>query len=353
MTPIIENILIVKLSAIGDVIHTLPALNAVRRYYPRARITWLIEEAAADLINYHPALDRVLISRRKHWLRGLRGPARVRHAKAIYRFVKELRDTRYDIIFDFQASLKGSLLIALARGYRKIGFGRGLEHQEHSYLFLNETVPAVDMGIHALTRGLILLAKSGILVDRMEYRLPISGCDRDAIERILADNQIQYSEKFVVINPIAQWDTKLWANANFAALADGLIERYNVPIIFSGGPADRSVVDEITTAMRHTAVNLAGCTSLLGLAALYEQAALLVSTDTGPMHLAAAMGVPVVALFGPTAPWRTGPYGNGHRIVRSACSCAPCYKRYCDTIQCMAGISVEQVAAKIEQLGIL
>ncbi len=122
------NILIVKLSAIGDVIHTLPALNALRKHYPLARITWLVEEAAAGLIEGHPALDRVLVSRRKRWLSGLMGPDRVRHIGAIIHFLKELRDTRYDLILDFQASLKGGLLIALTRGGRKIGFGQGLEH---------------------------------------------------------------------------------------------------------------------------------------------------------------------------------------------------------------------------------
>jgi 3-deoxy-D-manno-octulosonic-acid transferase/heptosyltransferase-1 len=350
MTRTPENILIVKLSAIGDVIHTLPALNAVRRHCPQARITWLIEEAAIGLIEHHSALDRVLVSKRKYWLRGLRGPERVRHAGAILRFLRELRDTRYDIIFDFQASLKGGMLVALARGNRKIGFGRGLEHQEHSYLFLNETVPAVDMEIHALTRGLILIEKAGIPVERIEYRLPVTGRDRDDIQRVLADAGIPRGGNVVAINPIAQWETKLWESSKFAALADLLVERYDVPNVFSGGSADRPVIAEIVERMHSRAVNLAGRTSLMGLAALYERCTLLVSTDTGPMHLGAAVGIPVVALFGPTAPWRTGPFGKGHRVVRTDCDCAPCFQRRCATTHCMTGITVAKVMAAIEQL---
>jgi heptosyltransferase-1 len=348
-----ENILIVKLSAIGDVIHTLPALNVIRDQYPQARITWLVEEAAAGLIEGHPALDRVLVSRRKRWLKGLSGPGKVQHLRKVIAFLRELRDTRYDMILDFQASLKGGLLIALARGRRKIGFGKGLEHQEHSYLFLNEKIPAVDMEIHALTRGLMLLEQVGIPASRIAYNLPVSDRDRDEINQMLAAAGVGRQAKLVAINPVAQWETKLWDNTKFAALADHLVEQYDVPVVFSGGPEDRPVIAAITSKMRSKALNFAGKTSLKGLAALYERAALLVSTDTGPMHLGAAVGIPVVALFGPTAPWRTGPFGEGHRIVRTDCKCSPCFKRSCATTHCMDGITVEKVIAEIEQLRIL
>ncbi|MCP3950849.1 MAG: glycosyltransferase family 9 protein, partial [Desulfobacterales bacterium] len=174
--------------------------------------------------------------------------------------------------------------------------------------------------------------------------------DRDEISQMLDAAGINRRAKLVAINPVAQWETKLWDNAKFAALADLLVERYDVPVVFSGGLADRAVISAITANMRHKALNLAGKTSLLGLAALYQRAALLVSTDTGPMHLGAAVGLPVVALFGPTAPWRTGPYGQSHRIVSTDCDCAPCFQRRCATTHCMEGITVAKVAAEIEQL---
>ena len=257
------------------------------------------------------------------------------------------------MIFDFQASLKGGLLIALARGDRKIGFGRGLEHQEHSYLFLNETVPAVDMEIHALTRGLILLEKAGVPVARIEYRLPVTARDRDHTTRMLAEAGIEKGSRLVAINPVAQWETKLWEPAKFAALADQLAQRDNVAVIFTGGPDDRAVIADILGQMQSGAINLAGRTSLMGLAALYQQAALLVSTDTGPMHLGAAVGIPVVALFGPTAPWRTGPFGKGHLVVRTDCECAPCFKRHCATTHCMADITVDKVMTAVDKLDVL
>jgi heptosyltransferase-1 len=341
------KILIVKLSAIGDVVHTLPALNALRRHFPGAHIAWLVEEAAAELLVGHPALDRVLVSRRKAWLAGLKTRKREDYLKQAGAFLKELRDVRYDMILDFQAALKGALLIALARGDQKVGFGPGMEHQEHSHLVLNRKIPMVSMEMHALDRGMQMLRALGVPHDRIEYRLPITARARNKAARLVESASPAADQKPIAINPVAQWDTKLWSVERFARLADRLIESHRVLVFFTGGPGDRPVNDEIISAMRHGAVNLAGRTSLIELAALYREMACLVSTDTGPMHIAAAVNTPVVALFGPTAQWRTGPYGRGHRIVFSEQPCRPCFKRTCDTLYCMRAIGVDRVAEQV------
>ena len=154
----------------------------------------------------------------------------------------------------------------------------------------------------------------------------------------------------VAINPVAQWETKLWDMAKFSRLADSLIEKFKATVIFTGGPADREYIDSIIAGMGFTAENLAGKTTLKVLGALYEKSDLLVSTDTGPMHLGAAVGIPVVALFGPTAPWRTGPFGPGHKVIRTKIDCSPCFKRQCNTSTCMKNISVDQVLAGIGEI---
>lgn len=337
------NILIVKLSAIGDVIHTLPSLNAIRRHYPDARITWLVEEAASGLLVGHEALDRVLVSKRKRWLKDLRTSSRFEAVREAYRFVKELRDTHYDLIFDFQALLKSGILIALTRGKRKVGFDKGLEHMEYSYLFLNERVPAVAMEHHALLRGLMLLESIGIKSREAVFNVPISGRDRDAANDLLMQHDIKAPKLLVAINPMAKWETKLWDNLKFANLADRLIKQANADVIFTGSMEDRDAIEDIISKMKAGAANLAGSTDLKTLAALYEKTSIVVSTDTGPMHLAAAIGTPVVALFGPTAPWRTGPFGPGHTIIRADLECGPCFKRRCKTIDCTKQITVDQV----------
>jgi 3-deoxy-D-manno-octulosonic-acid transferase/heptosyltransferase-1 len=346
------KILIVKLSAIGDVVHTLPALNAMRAYYPHAHITWLVEEDASDLVLGHPALDRVIVSRRKRWLRAFRGSGAVNKVQEAYGFVRKLRDTRYDLIIDFQALLKSSALIALSRGNRKVGFGRGMEHMEGSYLFLNEPIPAIDMEIHALERGLMLLQALGIPSNSVSYDLPIQTQDRDELDRLLTEHGLADSKLLVAINPVAKWETKLWSNQKFGELADRLTARYGADVVFTGSLHDRPTIEEIISVMEGEVLNLAGKTTLMTLAALYEKCRFVVSTDTGPMHVAAASGTPVVALFGPTAPWRTGPFGPEHQVIRVGLECSPCFKRNCDTTACMEQITVDDVLEGIRKLNV-
>jgi lipopolysaccharide heptosyltransferase I len=344
------HILIVKLSAIGDVVHTLPALNAIRRHFPQAHITWLVEAAAADLLIDHPALDRVLISRRKQWIRDIkRGDWRAPLGQ-FKRFLRELRDTRYDMIFDFQAAIKGAMLIAIARGNRKIGFGPGMEHQEHSYLVLNEKIPMISMEVHALDRGLALIKSAGIPSHSVEYRLPISPAAQSSVIEFIAEGAKDPQGPLVAINPMAKWETKLWPAERFSRLADRIIDSYGAAVFFTGGPEDHGIIEGIIAGMQHRALNLAGRTRLIELAALYQQMTCLVTTDTGPMHIAAAVKTPVVALFGPTAPWRTGPHGDIHRVVTSRDDCRPCFKRSCATSKCMQSITVEQVMEQVKSV---
>jgi 3-deoxy-D-manno-octulosonic-acid transferase/heptosyltransferase-1 len=346
------NILIVKMSAVGDVIHTLPALNAIRKHYPDAHIAWLVEEASSDLVAGHEALDRVLISGRKRWIKGLLGSGNLGDLKEACQFIGQLRDTGYDVILDFQGLLKSGVLIGLSKGKRKIGFGKGMEHMEHSYMFLNERVPAVSMEHHALLRGMMLLEALGIPSDEIVFDLPVQDQHRDDARGLLARHGVTKDKRLVAIHPIAKWDTKLWDNEKFSALADRLIAEFGANVVFTGSLTDHDAIEEIISAMKGKAVNLAGETTLLTLAALYEEADFVVSPDTGPMHLAAAVGTPVVALFGPTAPWRTGPFGSGHQIIRTELECSPCFKRKCETKECMERISVEDVLDGIQNLGL-
>lgn len=338
------NILIVKLSAIGDVIHTLPASNALRKAYPSANITWLVEEAASSIVTGHPSLDRVIVSKRKSWIKDMRhGKTAFTAVKEAGRFIKELRDTHYDMILDFQALLKSAILIAISKGKRKIGFDRGMEHQEQSFLFLNERVEPVDMNIHAIERSLMMLDAIGVHSRNIEYLLPIGDDERKTVDDILCKEGMDLSKPLICINPVAKWTTKLWPNDRFARLADILSDQYNIKPVFTGSADDQSTVQEILSQMKYCAVDLTGKTSIKTLAALYEKATLLISTDTGPMHLCAAVETPVAALFGPTAPWRTGPMGDIHQLIRTEIPCSPCFKRNCQTIECMNNITVDQV----------
>lgn len=338
------KILLIKLSAIGDVVQTLPALEAIKKLYPAGEITWIVEEAAADILEGHPLIDRVLVSRRKALTGMLKHPCTfMRGLRGIIGFFRELRADHYDLAVDFQGLLKSGILIGLARAKRKIGFDRT---REFSYLFLNERLPAYDPEKHALERYLDVARYLGAHDPAPTCTLPIEH-EISRMRQRTADIK-EAGKPLVVINPVARWKTKLWRESNFAELADRLVLEKKAAVIFTGSAADRDVNQRIIARMKQAAKNWAGQTSLKELAALAALSDLFITTDTGPMHLAAAAGAKVLALFGPTAPWRTGPYGTSAVIVRTGIECSPCFKRKCeDNVRCMEGISVEDVMSRI------
>ncbi|MBA3013541.1 MAG: glycosyltransferase family 9 protein [Desulfobulbaceae bacterium] len=341
------NILIVKTSAIGDVIHTLPALNCLRLHYPEARIDWLVEEAASEAVLGSCALTRVLISPRKKWLKLLRSGRLVAAWLGFREFIRELRSTEYDLLIDFQGLLKSGIFVSLARAKRKVGFGKGMEHAEGSWFFLNEPIPPVDMNQHALKRELLLLEGIGLQCKDIVFHFPVGDEHRHQLEVLLKENSVDVAQPLVIINPMTTWPTKHWYSDRFAQVSDYL-QTLGVTVVFTGGPDDVFGISEIMKSMHSQGINLAGKTSLKTLAALYERAALLITTDTGPMHIAAAVGLPVVALFGPTAPWRTGPWGDDHHVLRVELGCSPCLKKKCSyNHECMDKLGVDQVLAAV------
>jgi lipopolysaccharide heptosyltransferase I len=344
MEPDMTNILIVKLSAIGDVVQTLPALEAIKRIFPASRIDWVVEEASSGILDGHPLIDHLIVSRRKTWLRMLSRPTKfLEGIKVISGFIRALRSVRYDIAIDFQGLLKSGIIIGLSRSTRKIGFDRT---RELSYLFLNERLPAYDIEKHALERYLDVARYLGASDPPPTCALPIER------ERVIVKDRLSQADieggSVVVINPLARWRTKLWQEEKFARLADRLISERNATVIFTGGPDDREAITRIRGMMREQALDWTGKTTLKELAALAERADLFITTDTGPMHLAAAAGSRVIAVFGPTAPWRTGPYGKGHIAVRAGVECSPCFSRTCSRkVRCMEAVTVEDVLENV------
>ncbi len=333
------NILIVKLSAIGDVVHTLPSLADLRKLYPLAHITWVVEEASSDLLVGHPDIDRLLISKRKQWLRDFTNPTRARGAlRETVAFLQTLRDRPYDLVIDFHGLFKSGLIVLLSGARRKIGYD---SMQELSGLFLNEKIPE-DMGKHAVDRYLDFLRHLGAKVGEPRFYIPVGEENRTRVDILLETEGIARGERFVAVSPVALWDTKLWEGKKFAMLCDRLVGELGLKTVLTGSSGD-GILQRIEKAMTRPIANLGGKTSLRDLAYLFGRAALVVTTDSGPMHIAAAAGTPVVALFGPTSPSRTGPYGKGHRVIRKEIDCSPCFLKSCDVLTCMKEITVDEV----------
>jgi heptosyltransferase-1 len=341
-----QNILIIKLSAIGDVVHSLPFLEVLRDTFPSAMIDWVVEEDAAGITEGHPAIDELIIFPRKSWLRRfIKKGEYIGIGKDVARFFRKLKEKKYDLVVDLQGLFKSGILTFFANGKRKIALNGG---REGSFIFVNERVGIPDPEMHALERYLCIAKYLGATELVWNGQIPIYDQDRMRVNRLLGE--IGNSTSLVAVTPMAKWESKLWDLRRFASLADTIKEKLGAEVIFTGSQGDRPAIDGILSGMKTKAVNLAGKTTLKELAYLYERCAVVISTDTGPMHLAAAMGSPVVvALFGPTSPLRTGPYGVKHRVIKAGLGCSPCFRRKCDHMSCMKKITVEMVLDVVKE----
>jgi heptosyltransferase-1 len=332
------KILLVKLSSLGDVLHTLPTLEALRQAFPGGHLTWLVEAGYAPLLTGHPALDEVWPVPRVRLGQNLRR----QDLAALARLLGRVRAHPFDLVLDLQGLFKSALWVALAKSPRKVGYNGT---REGSYLVLTERVPPYDPEAHAVWRYLNLARYLGAPPAPPRFRLALEE-DKDFARKLAAE----LPEPLAVLHPGARWESKLWPAASWARLVDWLSREKGLSVILTGSAGDRPRAEAILARATAPVLNLAGRTSLGELASVLKQAVLAVTTDTGPMHLAAALGRPVVALFGPTAPWRTGPFGAGHEIVRLALGCSPCFKRRCPEPRCLTELPPEAVQAACEKI---
>ncbi|MGA1795411.1 MAG: lipopolysaccharide heptosyltransferase I [bacterium] len=344
------DILIVKLSSLGDVIHCLPCLEALREGFPGARIDWVVEEQNAGILEGHPHIDRLIILSRKSWIKA---PWRIRKVSSeIKGFLGTLRQREYDMVIDFQGLFRSGLIVGMSRGKRKIGFDRV---REKASLFYNEKVTLSTLDQHAVTRYLEIPRYLGVHVDEPRFFLPSSEKDEDTVNRLLEDIKINTNEnnKIIFINPNARWSSKIWPWEHFRELVRILSDNGYL-VLLIGGPGDKDSMEQAFQGLCDKVYNLAGKTSLKSLAALFRRGCCLVTNDSGPMHLAVAVGLPVIALFGPSHPLRTGPFGweegKRSRVLTGNAPCAPCYRRNCSDQDCLKGISVHQVVQALEDL---
>lgn len=331
------RILLVKLSSFGDVLHALPTLEALRAANPLAHITWLVEAAYAPLLSGHPALDEVWIAPRLRPAEFFSGS----NPAALRRLLRQLRAQPFDLVLDLQGLLKSAVWVARAQSPRKVGYAKT---RELSYLPLTERVPPFDPEAHAVRRYLNLAHYLGAPPAPPRFRLGL-----DAAADISALIPAESARPLAVLHPGARWASKLWPPASWANLAEWFHAR-GFHLAVTGSPADRELAAGITAQCRAPLINLAGATSLSQLAAILRKTRLAVTTDTGVMHLAASLGTPATALFGPTAPWRTGPFGEGHQVVRLNLPCSPCFKRHCPEPRCLTDLTPEMVEAACEKI---
>jgi heptosyltransferase-1 len=330
------RILIVRLSAMGDVIHGLPVLCALRDGLPDAMIAWVVEGRAGDLLEGHRALD-TLVRVPRHWLGSPREVLRLR---------RRLRELRFDTTIDLQCLTKSAVAAWLSGARRRIGKA-GADGRELSRWFHNELV-ATD-GNHVIERYLSMLRPLGIQSPAVRFDLPERPQDARMAEGFIQSQGLA-AGRFAVVNPGAGWPSKVWPAERYGQLASHLAARHGLPALAVWGtPAELPLAQTIVaTSAGHA--HLAPPTSMTELAALCRRAAIFVGSDTGPMHLAVAVGTPTISLHGPSRAERCGAYGPGN-VRLQACYTPPSSNhRHQTDDSAMRAISVEMVCQASDRI---
>jgi heptosyltransferase I len=343
------RILIIKMSSIGDVVHALPALATLRNRYPKADIAWVVEEKSYDILVNNLYLNQVILFDRKkivklfksgHWLQGWTELRKLR---------KKLTSPRFDISIDLQGLARSAIIVFLARAKQRIGcYGM----RELSNLF--STPPkSGNPNAHAVDRSLQVIQSLDKNIETiLEFPIAIAEPEIRFADEFWNQNQVSDSDTIIGINLGASHPLKLWPQDKFIALIDQLQQENKFRVILFGASADTAFADRICIALKTQPINAVGKTTLRQLAVLAKRCAVFVSGDTGSLHIAAAVGTPVVALFGPDDPNKTGPYTDKKIIIWKELECSPCSNiKTCDHAQdCMQKITTDEVITAITAL---
>ncbi len=334
------KILILKPSSLGDVIQALPVLRLLKLHYPDSEIFWWIDSALAPLIEGDPDLTGIVRFERKRW-------SKPQHWPEMIRSVQWLRAQHFDLVIDLQCLLRSSAFAWLARGKFLAGLD---EVREGARGFYDHAAPRKTFHTHAVDWYLSVLPPLGVPVHKNFDWLP----ERPAISAAVKSKWKIDGAKWIAIQPGARWKNKRWPAKFFAELVRTLAEKFpDVRFAILGDKGDQPLGAMISQAAAERCVNLCGATSLPEMIEWVRRCDLMVTNDTGPMHVAAALGKPLVALFGPTAPERTGPYGQLENVLRLDLPCSPCLKSDCaieNTDECLRALPPALVLARVEKL---
>lgn len=343
-----QRILLIKPSALGDVVHALPVLNLLKQRWPAAKISWLIASNFAGLIRGHPQVDEVIAFDRDRFSRAWCDPFATGE---LFQFIQLLRSRKFDLVVDLQGLFRSGILAALTRAPFRVGFANA---REMAHLFYTHHVPIESMEQHAVDRYLAVSDALGCGRAPVQFDLSVS--DTTAGE---VDAMLEGVGRFALLLPGTNWPTKRWPAEHFASLIEPLRNQQGLSTVLGGGPDAAPIAAEIRniyqrskagSESRETNLDLTGQTTLPQLVALIARAELVIANDSGPMHIAAAMNKPLITPFGPTNPIRTGPYQRPESVVRVDVPCSPCYSKRCSHVSCMKLLRPELVLLQTSRL---
>jgi lipopolysaccharide heptosyltransferase I len=323
------NILIVRLGALGDVVHAIPAAAALRRAYPNAVIDWLVEDRHRSIVELVTVVDRAIVLEQST-LRGWISVTRM------------LRQTRYDAALDFQGLLKSAILARASGAVRIVGFSIWHLREKTARPFYSDAAGLEDG--HVIKKNLSLLAAIGVHDEEIAF--PLASVPSAAVDDV---RRRVGGQAFALINPGAGWPNKRWPPGAFGALAAFVREQCGLVPVVVWGPGEEALADRVVAASSKAAL-IAPPTTVADLVALSRAASLVVSGDTGPLHIATAVGTPTVSLFGPTDPERNGPWTREDVVVSRYDRCGCHYDRRCHEARwCLSDVGTAEVCAAVQQ----
>ncbi len=332
-----KRILLIKPSSLGDIVHSFPVVWAMKEQGRDIHITWLVKRKWAALVERAEGVDQVqpVDDGAVNWLK---------QALA-------LRAGQFDIAVDLQGLFRSGVVARLSGAPVRVGFANA---REGSSWFYTDRVPVPTPDVHAVDRYMSVLASLGLRVKGPpQFRFNIREADMAVVREACAQKGMCLDRPWIAMNVSARWPTKRWSPSSFAEVLDRWHQERLGPIVVIGSAEDRHDVDQLKAMTKSPFIDLTGVVPLGCLPALLSKAALMITNDSGPMHIAAALGIPVVALFGPTSEIRTGPYGTGHRVLAGSVPCRPCFSRVCrhsPEMECLHRVIPDDVAEAARRL---
>jgi lipopolysaccharide heptosyltransferase I len=337
------KILLIKPSSLGDIVMALPALSALRRSFPRAKISWLIRPEFAALIEGHPHLDEIILFDRKFLAKAWHS---ANAGRSLLSLIRTLNHGRFDAVLDLQGLFRTGLLAWCTRCPQRFG----PRWREMAHLFYTTSIPPRMEWVHVVDYYLKLVEAMGASDLRAEFILPENPIAAGAVHVLLSQHRIP-GDRYVVVIPGSAQTSKCWPVERFAALADRLASQHGLAVVATGSKSEHAMIERIRSLAQYPPANLASETPLPELVEVLRRAKLVVSNDTGPGHIAAALGRPLVMMFSWSNPLRVGPYGRPQCVVARDISSRGLANRSRDPQHSIQHVTFDEVYAKVvEQL---
>ncbi len=332
---------------LGDVLVATPVLTALKEAYPKSRLSVLIDKGAEEMVTLNPAVDEIIVLDRAKDASSL--SRLLRQAT----FVLRLRQKNFDLVIELSAGDRGAFLGFMTGAKERVGFEPAKKAFLGRHHLFSRLVNTNAVTQHMVDSNLAVVRSLGIDPADKSLCMVWSNSDSMACRKLLSDRGLDEGTPYVVLHPTSRWLFKAWNSRGYSQLCDYIAHKHELPVVITCGPdkKERGVVNEILSLAGSRPIDLAGMVTLKQLAFCISESVLFVGVDSTPMHIAAAVDTPTIALFGPSGDHMWGPWGNGHTVIKKGWDCQPCGKDGCDgskVSQCLEAIKAEEVFVVVD-----